>query len=65
MVNDVGTLHGTCGRLDGSERMRLKITVLPGDGIGPEVIAESVRALRTVADSCGYEFCFTERVITH
>ena len=32
------------------------IAVLPGDGIGPEVTAEAVRALRAVADLYGYRF---------
>ena len=29
--------------------MRFKITTLPGDGIGPEVTAEAVRVLQTIA----------------
>jgi 3-isopropylmalate dehydrogenase len=44
-------------------KMRLKITVLPGDGIGPEVTAEAVRALRTVADIYGHNFEFEEQLI--
>jgi 3-isopropylmalate dehydrogenase len=43
--------------------MKLKITVLPGDGIGPEVTNEAVRILRTLADLCGYEFQFKEKLI--
>ena len=43
--------------------MKLKITVLPGDGIGPEVTREAVRILRCVADLNNYEFEFTERAI--
>ncbi|HVP42870.1 MAG TPA: 3-isopropylmalate dehydrogenase [Terriglobales bacterium] len=43
--------------------MKLRITVLPGDGIGPEVTREAVRVLRTVADVQGYEFTFDERAI--
>ena len=43
--------------------MKLKITVLPGDGIGPEVRGEAVRILRCVADLGSYEFEFTERAI--
>ena len=35
--------------------MRLKITALPGDGIGPEVTCEAVRVLRTVAVVYGHE----------
>jgi len=29
--------------------MRAVITLLPGDGIGPEVVAEGVRVLQAVA----------------
>ncbi|HTC93113.1 MAG TPA: 3-isopropylmalate dehydrogenase [Terriglobales bacterium] len=35
--------------------MKTKLTVLPGDGIGPEVITQAMRVLRTVADLCGHE----------
>jgi 3-isopropylmalate dehydrogenase len=43
--------------------MRLRITILPGDGIGPEVTAEAVRVLQTVAGIHGYQFEFEERAI--
>jgi 3-isopropylmalate dehydrogenase len=43
--------------------MRLKVTVLPGDGVGPEVTAEAVRVLRVVADIYGHNFEFEERLI--
>jgi 3-isopropylmalate dehydrogenase len=43
--------------------MRLKITILPGDGIGPEVTREAVRVLRTVAGINGHRFDFVERPI--
>jgi 3-isopropylmalate dehydrogenase len=43
--------------------MKLRITLLPGDGIGPEVTAEAVRVLRGVADLTGYEFQFSEHLI--
>jgi 3-isopropylmalate dehydrogenase len=36
--------------------MKARITVLPGDGIGPEVVAEGVRCLRTVAERFGHQF---------
>ncbi len=41
--------------------MKLRITVLPGDGIGPDVTQEAVRVLRAVAEAQGYEFTFDER----
>ena len=43
--------------------MKLRITVLPGDGVGPEVTREAVRVLQSVADVCGYQFDFDERAI--
>ncbi len=43
--------------------MKLKLTVLPGDGIGPEVTAEAVAVLRSVAGLFGHEFQFTEKLI--
>jgi 3-isopropylmalate dehydrogenase len=37
--------------------VQLKIAVLPGDGIGPEVVAQAVRVLRTLArDGLAFEF---------
>jgi 3-isopropylmalate dehydrogenase len=47
----------------GKETMRLKITVLPGDGIGPEVIAQAVRVLITLAKMRGHDFSFQEQPI--
>jgi 3-isopropylmalate dehydrogenase len=43
--------------------MKLRIALLPGDGIGPEVTAEAVRVLRAVAELHGCEFIFDERLI--
>lgn len=43
--------------------MRLRITVLPGDGIGPEVTTEAVRVLETVAAIHGYQFEFAEHAM--
>lgn len=37
-----------------------KITVIPGDGIGPEVTASAIRVLNEVAESCGCIFEYTE-----
>ena len=41
----------------------MRITVLPGDGIGPEVTAEAVRVLQTIAGIQGYKFEFEEHLI--
>ncbi len=38
--------------------MKLRITILEGDGIGPEVTREAVRVLRAVAALHGHEFSF-------
>src|SRR6185312_15431312 len=43
--------------------MRIKITTLPGDGIGPEVTTEAVRVLQTIASIHGYRFEFDEHAI--
>jgi 3-isopropylmalate dehydrogenase len=43
--------------------MALKIALLPGDGIGPEVTAEAVRILRTVGEQSRRTFHFTTGVI--
>ena len=43
--------------------MRLRVTVLPGDGIGPEVTAEAVRVMQTVAGIHGYKFDVQEHAI--
>ncbi|HEU5171014.1 MAG TPA: 3-isopropylmalate dehydrogenase [Gemmatimonadales bacterium] len=42
---------------------RFTIAVLPGDGIGPEVTAEAVRALRAAGDATGHSFECTEHPI--
>src|SRR5690606_12991327 len=44
-----------------SERMKASITVLAGDGIGPEVTREGVRALEKVAALFGHAFTFDAR----
>jgi len=43
--------------------MQANIVSLPGDGIGPEVMAEAIRVLETVASKHGHEFTFTERLM--
>ena len=43
--------------------MQAKITLLPGDGIGPEVVAEGVKILQAVAAEFGHTFEFTEALI--
>lgn len=36
--------------------MDAKIVLLPGDGIGPEVVAEGQKALNAVARKFGHQF---------
>jgi 3-isopropylmalate dehydrogenase len=43
--------------------MKLKIAILAGDGIGPEVTREAVNILNVVAEAGGHEFTFTESLI--
>jgi len=43
--------------------MNARITLLPGDGIGPEVVAEGRKALEAVAAGFGHTFAFREALI--
>ncbi|MEF3275920.1 MAG: 3-isopropylmalate dehydrogenase [Chloroflexus sp.] len=43
--------------------MEAVITLLPGDGIGPEVVAEGVKALQAVAARFGHRFTLREGLI--
>src|SRR6059058_4593046 len=43
--------------------MHFKITVRPGDGIGPEVCREAIRILRALNVFCHCEFHIEERAI--
>jgi 3-isopropylmalate dehydrogenase len=43
--------------------MEATITLLPGDGIGPEVVAEGQKVLEVVADRFGHTFTFTEALV--
>jgi 3-isopropylmalate dehydrogenase len=40
-----------------------KITLLPGDGIGPEVVSEAVRVLDAIAHKYGHTFEYKERLM--
>ncbi|WP_338833356.1 3-isopropylmalate dehydrogenase [Neomoorella humiferrea] len=40
-----------------------RIAVLPGDGIGPEIVPEAVKVLEVVARRAGIEFKFTEALV--
>ena len=43
--------------------MKATIAVLPGDGIGPEVVAQSTKLLSAIARKYGHEFHFVEALI--
>lgn len=43
--------------------MRLKVTTLSGDGVGPEVIDQAVKVLQFIAQDNGHTFEFTEKPI--
>lgn len=40
--------------------MKLRIAVLPGDGIGPEITKQSVKVLKAIAERFSHEFEFIE-----
>ena len=40
--------------------MNAKIVLIPGDGIGPEIVGEAKKVLEHVADRFGHTFTFTE-----
>ena len=43
--------------------MQANIVLLPGDGIGPEIVTEAVRVLETIASKHGHSFTFAERLM--
>jgi 3-isopropylmalate dehydrogenase len=40
--------------------MNLKIAVLAGDGIGPEIMKQGIAVLNEVADKFNHKFTYTE-----
>jgi 3-isopropylmalate dehydrogenase len=43
--------------------MRLNITILPGDGIGPEVTTEAVKVLRAISQIFGHDLQLSQHLI--
>ena len=43
--------------------MNLNIAVLPGDGIGPEVLEQAIRCLEAVEEVFGHNFVFKEATV--
>src|SRR5882762_8426951 len=50
-------------RKSGAESMRFKLTILPGDGVGPEVAREAVGILRALSNFSDCEFVCDEKPI--
>jgi 3-isopropylmalate dehydrogenase len=42
--------------------MNLKIAVLPGDGIGPEIMTQGVAVMKAIADKFGHQFTYEEAI---
>ena len=42
--------------------MNLKIAILAGDGIGPEIMKQGVAVLDAVAEKCGHKFEYEEAI---
>lgn len=40
-----------------------KIAVLPGDGIGVEIVPEAIKALEAISEKFGHKFVFTEALV--
>ena len=43
--------------------MKLKIAVLPGDGIGPEIMQQGVAVMKAIAQKFGHEFSYEEAMV--
>ena len=42
--------------------MKLKIAILAGDGIGPEIMKQGVAVLNAIAEKCSHEFTYEEAI---
>jgi 3-isopropylmalate dehydrogenase len=51
------------GRPNGSPKMKAKITLLPGDGIGPEIVDATRQVLEAIALKSGHSFTFSTHLI--
>ena len=43
--------------------MKLKIAILSGDGIGPEIMKQGVAVLDAIAQKCNYQFTYEEALV--
>jgi 3-isopropylmalate dehydrogenase len=46
-----------------SKKEKKRIAVLPGDGIGPEVIAQAIKALKAIEKAYGHQFIYKEALV--
>ena len=44
--------------------MKLNIVCIPGDGIGPEIIAEAKRVLNKTAEKFGHNITYKDGVVS-
>jgi len=62
LINEGDSVYIDCGTTCyniGRFLKNKKITVLAGDGIGPEIVAEAIKALNKVAEKFGHTFAYT------
>ena len=43
--------------------MKLRIAILPGDGIGPEIMKQGVAVMDAIAAKCGHDFVYEEALV--
>ena len=43
--------------------MKVSVVLLPGDGVGPEVVAEGRKVLEATVEASGHDFSFSEQLI--
>jgi 3-isopropylmalate dehydrogenase len=43
--------------------MKLKIAVLPGDGIGPEIVTQALKVVETICEKFGHELIYKEALV--
>ena len=43
--------------------MKLNIAVLPGDGIGPEIVEQGMKAVKAVCEKYGHELSYKHALV--
>jgi 3-isopropylmalate dehydrogenase len=62
-MNLLPTIQNPKSKIQNSMTQHYRITLLPGDGIGPEIMAVAVEVLRAIARPCDLQFEFNEAAI--